>query len=73
MSSALWPDYMKPYEKFIVEFTKRLLVVHVLVSWMTIIRLNDLVINGWVLIIYMMPLLESSPLKVLWRCFGFSR
>ena len=49
---------------FLVEFTIFWSSIPLCQSWTTIMRLNGLVINGRVSVIYMMPLLGLSPLKV---------
>ena len=47
-------------------FSKCRLVVHALVSWTTILRLDGLVIHGRVLFMQAMFLLAFSPLKAFW-------
>ena len=50
---------MKPFEKFLVEFTKCTLVVHALGSWTTFLKLDDFITYKQVVFPPMMLILSS--------------
>ena len=59
-SSVSWSDYMKPFKKFLVEFTKCPLVVHALGSWTTFLKLDDFITYERVVFPPTMLILGSS-------------
>ena len=50
---------MKPFEKFLVEYTKCPLFVHALGSWMTVLKLDDFITYERVVFPPMMLILSS--------------
>ena len=72
-SSSTWFDYVEPFGKFLLKFSKCRLVVYAIVSWTTILRLDGLVTHGWVLFMHAMSLLGFSPLKTFWMWSGHGR